>query len=113
MLGLAFKPGSDDMRESPAIPIIRSILDQKGEVIAFDPVAKHEAVKLFSEEIISYGHNLSDVINQVDAIMIITRWPEFKALPSLLEDCVNIPFVIDGRRMLDKHLIKDYTGIGM
>jgi UDPglucose 6-dehydrogenase/GDP-mannose 6-dehydrogenase len=113
VLGFAFKPGSDDMRESPAISIIRSILDQKGKVIAFDPVAKHEAVKLFPEDIVSYSESLNDAINQVDVIMIITRWPEFEALPHLLANSVNSPFVIDGRRMLDKHLIKSYAGIGL
>lgn len=113
VLGLAFKPGSDDMRESPAIPIIQSILDQQGEVIAFDPVVKHEAVELFSEERVSCANNLADLVDQVDVIMIVTRWPEFEALPDLLESCANTPHVIDGRRMLNKHLIEDYAGIGL
>jgi len=113
ILGLAFKPGSDDMRESPAIPIIQSILDQKGRIVAFDPVAKHEAVKLFPEDVVSYSESLNDAINNVDVIMIITHWPEFGALPGLLARIVDTPFVIDGRRMLDKHSIKRYTGIGL
>jgi UDPglucose 6-dehydrogenase/GDP-mannose 6-dehydrogenase len=62
---------------------------------------------------VSYSESLNDAINQVDVIMIVTRWPEFEALPHLLTDSVNNPVVIDGRRMLDKNLIKSYAGIGL
>jgi UDPglucose 6-dehydrogenase/GDP-mannose 6-dehydrogenase len=113
VLGLSFKPGSDDMRESPAIPIVKNILESQGQVIAYDPIAEKEARKVFVNLPIEYRNNLEDAINDADVIILVTRWPEFQSLPKLLEGKNKQPLVVDGRRMLDSGSIKRYTGIGM
>jgi UDPglucose 6-dehydrogenase/GDP-mannose 6-dehydrogenase len=113
VLGLAFKPGSDDMRESPAIPIINSLLESGASVKAYDPIARHEAEKLFSAETITYCDELESVLEGVDAVLLVTRWPEFQSLPELLARLEKQPLVIDGRRMLDKNSFQHYDGIGL
>jgi UDPglucose 6-dehydrogenase/GDP-mannose 6-dehydrogenase len=113
VLGLAFKPGTDDMRESPAIPIIRGLLEQEALIRAYDPVAKENAQRLFSDRNISFYDDLVHAIRNVHAILLITRWEEFKKIPDLLRDAEPAPLVIDGRRMLDKHSVARYGGIGL
>lgn len=113
VLGLAFKPGTDDMRESPAIPIVQELLAGSAKVKAFDPVAVHEAQKLFENQPIQYCETLADTIADVDVVLLLTRWNDFNALPELLKDVANQPLVIDGRRMLDKTAFQRYEGIGL
>ena len=112
VLGLAFKPGTDDMRESPAIPIVSELLARNARVTAFDPAASKEAQKIFGNGAITYAGNLSEAIAEAQAIILLTRWPEFEQLPSLLSERHNPPPVIDGRRMLDKKAFSKYEGIG-
>lgn len=113
VLGLAFKPGTDDMRESPAIPIIQELLRCSARVKAFDPVAIYEAQKLFENQPIEYCQNIESAIDRVDAVLVLTRWSEFNRLPDLLKQMPNLPLVIDGRRMLDKRVIQRYEGVGL
>jgi UDPglucose 6-dehydrogenase len=113
VLGLAFKPGTDDMRESPAIPVVQELLKGSAKVKAYDPVATHEAQKLFVNEPIQYCDTLADAIAGVDAILVMTRWSEFNALPEMLSGLENPPLVVDGRRMLDKSAIARYEGVGL
>ncbi len=113
VLGLAFKPGTDDMRESPAIPIVQELLAGSAKVKAFDPVAMHEAQKLFENQPIQYCETLAETIADVDVVLLLTRWADFNALPDLLKDVANPPLVIDGRRMLDKTTVQRYEGIGL
>lgn len=113
VLGLAFKPGTDDMRESPAIPVIQSLLSQGAVIKAYDPVAQHEAKKLFGEDQIVLCDELKQAIDQVEAIVVLTRWSEFQQIPQLLAHLPNPPVVIDGRRILDKSILPRYEGIGL
>ena len=113
VLGLAFKPGTDDMRESPAIPIVQELLSQRAQVKAYDPVASREAQKIFGSQGIQYCATLQQTIQDVQGIIILTRWQEFNALPAMIKDLDTQPVVIDGRRMLDKKSIAKYDGIGM
>lgn len=113
VLGLAFKPGTDDMRESPAIPIVQELLAGSAKVKAFDPVATHEAQKIFENQPIQYCDTLAETVQDVDVVLLLTRWNDFKALPELLEGVANPPLVIDGRRMLDKNAFARYEGIGL
>ncbi|MDT8388493.1 MAG: UDP-glucose/GDP-mannose dehydrogenase family protein [Thiogranum sp.] len=113
VLGLAFKPGTDDMRESPAIPILQELLQGAARIKAFDPVATDEAQKLFEGEPIQYCQSLEEVLAGVEAVLVLTRWPEFGKLPDLLKKIPNPPLVVDGRRMLDKRSIQRYEGIGL
>ncbi len=113
ILGLAFKPGTDDMRESPAIPIIQGLLAQKSQIRAYDPVARREAQKLFKGAAIDYCDSLEETLDGARAVVLLTRWEEFGRLPEMLTGRAEAPLFIDGRRMLDKRSIARYEGIGM
>ncbi len=113
ILGLAFKPETDDMRESPAIPIVSRLISAGARVQAFDPVAQAEAKKLFGDEGIIYCETLSQAIAGVDAVILLTRWEQFRDLPDLLNENDGPPLLIDGRRMLDKRHFTRYAGIGL
>lgn len=113
ILGLAFKPGTDDMRESPAIPIIKELLHKGANVRAYDPVANHEAQKIFDDNNIAICDSLHQAIDGVEAIVLLTRWQEFTTVPELLLRINQSPLVVDGRRMLEKSKIKRYEGIGL
>ncbi|MCP4713363.1 MAG: UDP-glucose/GDP-mannose dehydrogenase family protein [Planctomycetes bacterium] len=113
ILGLAFKPGTDDMRESPAIPVVQELIAQEAEIKTYDPVAKHEAQKLFGNHQVVYCDDLAQTLQDAQAVVLLTRWEEFKRLPELLGHLEPQPLFIDGRRMLDKNSIIRYDGIGM
>ena len=113
VLGLAFKPETDDMRESPAIPIVTQLLSAGARVQAFDPVAQVEARKLFGDAGITYCSALSEAVADVDAAILLTRWQVFEQLPQLLEKREAPLLLIDGRRMLDKRRFAKYDGIGL
>jgi UDPglucose 6-dehydrogenase len=113
VLGLAFKPETDDMRESPAIPIVSHLMSAGARVQAFDPVAQGEAKKIFGDQGITYCDTLSQAIVGVDAVVLLTRWEAFRDLPALLDDGDRPLLLIDGRRMLDKRHVANYAGIGM
>jgi UDPglucose 6-dehydrogenase len=90
VLGLAFKPDSDDVRESRAIPIIQALKDEGATIVAFDPVAMDNFKSLFPS--VSYVEKAEDVL-QTDAVLIITEWKEFENLD------YRGKLVIDGRRI--------------
>ena len=113
ILGLAFKPGTDDMRESPAIPIVTDLLAHGAQIRAYDPVARHEAEKIFGNHQITYCDDLPQTVNDVQAIVLLTRWEEFGRIPKLLASLDPQPLFVDGRRMLDKTSVARYEGIGL
>ncbi|MFZ5917487.1 MAG: UDP-glucose dehydrogenase family protein [Chloroflexota bacterium] len=113
VLGLAFKPGTDDMRESPAIPIVRELLAQEAYIKAYDQAAKHIARELFGNQQIVYCDDLTHTLDDVQAVLLLTSWHEFERVPELLLGTDPQPLVIDGRRMLDKHSVARYEGIGL
>lgn len=113
VLGLAFKPDTNDMRESPAIPIIRLLLEEGATVVAYDPVAVHEAKKILSGQSVKFAISFSEAVTDAQAVVLVTRWREFERLPEMLRECKSQPVVVDGRRMLDKKTLKNYTGIGL
>jgi len=113
VLGLAFKPGTDDVRESPALPLIRSLVSSGAKVTGFDPVATDEAKKVLSDVELQYASSVHDAIKGASVVMIVTSWPEFAELPSLLGPLDKQPLVIDGRRMLATDSVAHYEGIGL
>jgi UDPglucose 6-dehydrogenase len=113
ILGLAFKPETDDMRESPAIPVVRALLAEGAKINAYDPAAKHEARKLFGYCDIDYCDDLGATVEGVDAVVLLTSWKEFLRLPELIGKLNPQPLLIDGRRMLDRHSVHRYDGIGL
>lgn len=113
VLGLAFKPGTNDMRESPAIPVIQELQRQGAVIKAYDPVAREDALQLLGNHSIVYPTDLEETVRDVDAVILLTRWSEFDGLPALLETLDQVPVIIDGRRMLDKRQVARYEGIGL
>jgi UDPglucose 6-dehydrogenase len=113
ILGLAFRPDTNDMRESPALPIIRQLLQEGAVIQAYDPVAAHEAEKIFANGEVHFAPSLPEVLTGADVVVVVTRWDEFHQLPVLLKPMTPPPVVVDGRRMLDKHAFARYEGIGV
>lgn len=113
VLGLAFKPGTDDMRESPSIPIVNYLLDNGARIEAYDPVAENEARKIFGNEQISYHTDLEEVLTDAEAVILLTGWQEFQRVPEILKNKNPQALFIDGRRMLAKEKFNKYEGIGL
>jgi len=113
VLGLAFRPGTDDMRESPAIPIVRELLSQGAVVKAYDPIAGRNANRVFGNGRFHVCDDLEKAITNVEAVVLVTSWDEFKSLPECLAHIDPQPLVIDGRRNLDKNSVARYEGIGL
>ena len=102
VLGLAFKGGTDDIRESPAISIVRSFLAEGCSVVAYDPAATENARRLFSNANISFAADPYEAMDDADALVILTDWPEFARLD--LERARAIlanPILFDGRNLYD------------
>ena len=76
-------------------------------------MARHEARKLFGDHHIDYCDSLRQTLDDVHAVVLLTRWEEFEKIPELLVDLDPQPLFIDGRRMLDKTTISRYEGIGL
>jgi UDPglucose 6-dehydrogenase/GDP-mannose 6-dehydrogenase len=113
VLGLAFKAGTDDIRESPALRVIPSLVSEGARVIACDPIAVPPARDALGEDGITYVTSLDEAVRHADAIVLLTAWPEFRRLPELIETVGGLPIVIDGRRVLDKSRTRRYEGIGL
>ena len=113
LLGLAFKPDTDDMRESPAIPIAAELLARGAIVSAYDPVAREAAKRVMPADRIRFVDTLEQALGGADAAVLVTRWDEFNRIPDLLARMPGAPLIVDGRRMLDKRRIARYAGIGL
>jgi UDPglucose 6-dehydrogenase len=112
VLGVAFKPGTDDIRESPSLPVIETLAARGARITAFDPIARREAEHALGAKVV-FKDTLEDAIAGSRAVLLMTAWPEFRALPDLLSRMQTPPLLIDGRRMLDKASVPDYAGIGL
>jgi UDPglucose 6-dehydrogenase len=109
VLGLAFKPGTNDMRESPAIPLVKQLTEAGAKVKAFDPIAMNESKHMLKDVPLEYAPSLEAVLEGVDAALLVTRWPEFSKVTELLKPH---QLLIDGRRMIEPQLVERYEGIG-
>ena len=112
VLGLAFRPDTNDMRESPAIPIVRQLLAKGAQVSAYDPAASHEAEKIFGPSL-KLAASLETALENVDAVVLVTRWSEFLRVPEILRKSATSPLVVDGRRLLAKDSVARYEAIGL
>ncbi len=112
LLGLAFKEDTDDMRESPAIPIARILVERGTQVIAYDPIANNAARAVLPAGV-RYAESLEQALAEADAALLITRWAEFGRLPELLAKRTGAPLLIDGRRMIERRTVPKYDGIGV
>jgi UDPglucose 6-dehydrogenase len=113
VLGLAFKPDTDDLRESPAIRLIELLLKEGARVLAYDPVAMPAARRAFIDQEITYCESLEEAVKRAKALLLVTSWKEFAGIPRLMTKLNRHPVLVDGRRQLDKDKVKNYLGVGL
>jgi UDPglucose 6-dehydrogenase len=113
VLGLSFKPETGDVRESPAFPIMRELLNGGAILKAFDPVAKRQAQEAFPETKVTYCDTLQAALADIDAVIVVTPWKEFRDVPELLRNREQQVVFVDGRRAFDKQSVAKYEGIGL
>jgi len=113
VLGLSFRPDTNDMRESPAIPILRALTAEGACVKAYDPAAREEARKIFRDDSVHIVDDLLTSLADAQGVVLVTRWDEFRTVPEMLRSRCPQPVFIDGRRMLDKKSFVKYEGIGL
>jgi UDPglucose 6-dehydrogenase len=115
VLGLAFKPNTDDMREAPSVPLVQGLLERGATVSAFDPVAREQAEKVLAG--IDFAEDAYAAAKDADALVIVTEWDEFRAL-----DLDRIAATLRGKALVDLRNVYDrseaeaaglsYNGIG-
>ncbi|OGS55793.1 MAG: hypothetical protein A3K60_03220 [Euryarchaeota archaeon RBG_19FT_COMBO_56_21] len=114
VLGLAFKGGVDDIRETRAVPLIRLLRSKGAKVVAYDPMAMGSFKKVMPR--IEYAASAAECIRGVDGCIVQADWPEFKRLGSSAFRKMKNPVVVDGRRFMDPGSVKKsgakYLGIG-
>jgi UDPglucose 6-dehydrogenase/GDP-mannose 6-dehydrogenase len=113
VLGLAFKPDTDDVRESPALPLIRLLLSEGAWVRAYDPIANENAKRALGEPEVVFCSELDEALAGADAALLATAWDEFRTLPDKLRGMRNPPLLVDGRRLVAPHDVERYEGIGL
>ena len=120
--GLAFKPGTDDLRQAPSLVLIKALLKAGASVRAYDPVAMDNAREYFAAELFDEGRitlvdHQYDALKNADAMVLVTEWkpfrqPDFNAMKRLMKNLV----IIDGRNQYDPATLKadgfQYSGIG-
>ena len=115
VLGLSFKPDTDDMRESPAIDIIRMLQEKGAEVQAYDPIAMDTARTILDG--VRYCANAYEVATGADALLLVTAWNEFKQLDmERIRKLMRRPILVDGRNVYDPREMRalgfTYAGVG-
>lgn len=116
ILGLSFKPNTDDMRDAPSIDIINKLLSEKAKIKAFDPVSCENAKAIFKDNI-SYADSPYSASSGCHCLVIITDWNEFKELDLLkIKELLIHPIIIDGRNIYDQDYVRKlgftYYGMG-
>jgi UDPglucose 6-dehydrogenase len=115
VLGLAFKPNTDDMREAPAIPLVNGLVERGAQVSAFDPVAREQAEKIFKG--IEFAPDAYAAAAGADALVIVTEWDEFRALDlEKIAGSLRGKVLVDLRNVYDRDEAEEagltYFGIG-
>ncbi|MBU5316943.1 UDP-glucose/GDP-mannose dehydrogenase family protein [Clostridium bornimense] len=101
ILGLTFKPGTDDLREAPSIPNIRRMLDEGAKIIAYDPVGENNFKKIYPDEI-TYAESIEESIKDADMVFIFTEWEEVKNIDiDIFIKEMKTPIIFDGRNCFD------------
>jgi UDPglucose 6-dehydrogenase len=113
LLGLAFKPNTDDMREAPSIVLAARLLAEGAQVVAWDPVVDARSIL----DGIELAETAAAALDGADAAVVVTEWSELHELPwAELRDAMRTPVVIDGRNHLDPESMRTagyvYEGVG-
>ena len=116
VLGLAFKPGTDDLREAPSLDNVELLLKQGAKIYAYDPVAEENFKKKYPEQI-TYVNNPEEALKDANVCFIFTEWKEIKNIkPKTYKELMKTPLVYDGRNIYDLGEMKDnkieYYSIG-
>ncbi|MCZ8516478.1 UDP-glucose/GDP-mannose dehydrogenase family protein [Paenibacillus filicis] len=116
VLGLSFKPGTDDLREAPSIPIILELLAEKADVRVHDPVAMNKARSLLPDRV-HFAEQIKEALRNADAALLVTEWPEYISLSAEeIRSLMRRPVFIDGRNAMAasdfENADMDYLGIG-
>jgi len=107
ILGLSFKPNTDDMREAPSIVIVKSLQKEGAKIKAFDPVAMQEAKKIMPD--ILFCNDTYEVAKDSDALIFITEWNQFRSLDlAKIKSLLKEPIVIDLRNIYEPDKMKEY-----
>jgi len=108
VLGLSFKPGTDDIRNSRAIPVIEGLQARDANVVAYDPVAEENMRERFPD--VTYAANPAEALDGASAALIVTDWDEITALDAEF-DAMATPVVVDGRRAIERRAGIVYEGL--
>jgi UDPglucose 6-dehydrogenase len=108
VLGLSFKPGTDDVRNSRAIPVIEGLRERGATVAAYDPVAADEMRERFPD--IEYAESAAAALRGAHGAAVVTDWDEFAALDEEF-DAMATPVVVDGRRIVERREGITYEGL--
>jgi UDPglucose 6-dehydrogenase len=115
VLGLAFKPNTDDMREAPSIPLVQGLIGRGAKVVAFDPVAREQAEQVLSGA--EFAEDAQGAVKGADAVVVVTEWDEFRALDlEELAEAMRGKVLVDLRNVYDREEAEraglTYYGIG-
>lgn len=108
VLGLAFKPGTDDIRNSQAVPVIECLRDSGATVVAYDPIAMSHMRDQFPD--LEYAADAATALDGADGACVVTGWDEFAALDAEF-DAMTTPVVVDGRRIVERRRGISYEGL--
>jgi UDPglucose 6-dehydrogenase len=117
ILGLSFKPDTDDMRFAPSIEIVNYLLKEGVRIKAYDPQSNNKAKKVFENKKIEFTKNAYAAVKNCDCVCVLTEWEEFKKIDfSKLKKLMHYPLIADGRNMFDKKQVEafgfKYIGLG-
>ncbi len=117
VLGLTFKPNTDDVRESPSIDIINALVEEGASVRVYDPVGMENARQSLPKEGVTYCHDAYGVAEAADCLVIATEWNQFRNLDLLrLKSLLKRPCLIDLKNIYDPHKLRDlgfeYSSVG-
>ena len=107
VLGLSFKPGTDDIRESPSLELVRALLEAGATVRAFDPASMEKAAEVLPPEVV-YTEDAYDAARGADVLVLATEWNEFRSLDlGKLGQALTAPIVVDLRNVYDPAKMKE------
>ncbi|WP_298163823.1 UDP binding domain-containing protein, partial [Novosphingobium sp.] len=115
LLGLTFKPNTDDMRDAPSIAVVQTLLDAGAQVVAYDPEGMEAAAAILPG--VTMVENTYDAIEGADAVVLVTEWDAFRALDfNRVKRLVKAPVIVDLRNVYDPAELRAagfaYTSVG-